>query len=262
MEIIEPKSTKITLDEFKGIVRMLPEVREGMNDFPSLAKKIEAKKLNKIFDKDSIWSELYELPFEEFLAIFIICIGKLNDLLAAAKTANPRRDFLTRAEAWNLEDDLVLPEGVEERHIVLLAYALQRQILSIMLYHRPLSRLVAEAAAGNTDSLFLAVRVDRSAVACPPIAVRIAKAEMTNDKRFFLHLRSALKGPSGKHWEAYKDLRYSFALLREVGFDGLSDAQLENLLVDQLALYPKVPGARKNLRKQLTASKKIATTSN
>jgi hypothetical protein len=234
--------------------------REGITDFPALVRDVGAQRLNEIFNGDSVWSELYELSFEEFLALFIICIGKFNDVLEAAKSINPQRDFLARAAAW--DDDLILPEGIEERHIFLIAYALQRQVLSIMLYHRPLSRLVAEAAAGNLDSLFRAVRVDRSVVACPPIAVRIAKAEMTDDKRFFLHLRSALKGPSGKHWEAYKDLRYSFALLREVGFDSLNDAQLESLFVDQLKLYPKVPGARKNLRKQLTASKKIAITSN
>src|ERR1035441_303498 len=50
----------------------------------------------------------------------------------------------------------------------------------------------------------------------------------------FLHLRSALKGPSRKYMEALKDLRYALAMLREFGFDQLSDAQLEDLLVDKL----------------------------
>lgn len=260
---MEPqKHPKLNVDEFKEIVRMLPEVRESVGELPKLARTINAERLAKIFDKDCIWSELYELSFEDFLALFICCIGKLNDLLEAAKAANPSREFLNRARQWDLEEDIVLPEGIEEKHVFLLTHALQRQILSIMLYHRPLSRLVAEAAAGNSESLFLAVRLDRSVVACPTVAARIAKAEFTSDRRFFLHLRSALKGPLGKHWETYKDLRYAFALLREVGFDNLSDAQLESLLVDQLGLYPKVPGARKNLRKQMTAAKKIATTSN
>jgi hypothetical protein len=261
MELNATKPSKISVDEFKELVRMLPEVREGIADFPTLARRISVEKLTKMFDAESVWSELYELPFEEFLVIFIFSIGKLNDLFEAVKSPDPSRSFLNKASKWDLEGDLVLPEGIEEKHIFLLTYALQRQILSIMLYHRPLSRLVAEAASGDLNSLFLAVRVDRSVVACPPIAVRIAKAEFLNDKRFFLHLRAALKGPSGKHWEAYRDLRYAFALLREVGFDFLSDAQLESLLVDQLGLYPKVPGARKNLRKQMTEAKKIATTS-
>jgi hypothetical protein len=255
------KPPKLSLDEFKDIVRMLPEVREGIAELPALAKKMSAERLAKIFDKECVWSELYELSFEEFLAVFIFSIGKLNDLLDAAKSENPSQAFFAKASKWDMDEDLELPEGIEEKHLFLLTYALQRQILSIMLFHRPLSRLVAEAAAGNVESLFLAVRLDRSVVACPSIALRIAKAEFTQDNRFFLHLRSALKGPLGKHWETYKDLRYSFALLREVGFDALTDAQLEKLFVDQLGLYPKVAGARKNLRKQITASNKIATTS-
>lgn len=255
------KRPKISVEEFRDLVKMLPEVREGSNDLPALVRKMSAEKVAELFDEDCVWSELYDLTFEEFVAVFIFCIGKLNDLLEAAKSSNPSTEFFCRASKWDVEGEMALPEGVEQRHIVLLTYALQRQILSIMLYHRPLSRLVAEAAAGNLDALFSAVRVDRSVVACPSIAARISKAEFVDDKRFFLRLRSVLKGPSGKHWEAYKDLRFAFALLREVGFDALSDAQLETLLVDQLRLYPNVPGARKNLRKQMAAAKKIATTS-
>lgn len=258
---IKQQPEKLSLDEFQSLVRQLPELRGGMGELQNLLAKSGSITIDKFLDKDSVWSDLYELPFEEFLGFYLIALGKLTDLLESARSPDPSREFLRRVDAWDLNADLDLPEGVEEKHIITLTYALQRHILSIMLYHRPLSKLVAEAAQGKTESLFLAVRVDRSIVACPPIALRIAKAEMMDDKRFFLHLRSALKGPSGKHWEAYKDLRYAFVLLREIGFNALSDAQLEHLFVDQLGLYPKVPGARKNLRKQLTFSKKISTTS-
>jgi hypothetical protein len=55
-------------------------------------------------------------------------------------------------------------------------------------------------------------------------------------------------------------LRYSFAVLRELGFDKLSDAQLEDLLVHQLKVYPDTFNARRNLRKQYRAAMKISTT--
>jgi hypothetical protein len=213
------KPPKLSIEEFKDIVRMLPEVRESIGEMPTLIKKASNEKLSKIFSEDFIWSGLYELSLEEFLAVFIYSIGKVNDLRDAAASENPSQAFLQKASEWDLEEDLTLPEGIEERHLVFLTYVLQRQILSIMLFHRPLSRLVSEAATGNLDSLFLAVRLDRSVLTCPTVATRIAKAELIGDGRFFLHLRSALKGPLGKHWEAYKDLRYAFALLREVGFD-------------------------------------------
>jgi hypothetical protein len=257
----ETKLPKISIDQFKEIVKLLPELRGGAAEFSKLIKKMSAEKLASIFESDCLWSEMYELPLEQFLIGVIGCIGEMSDLIASFESTSPSQEFIRRASQWGVEDEFKLPEGVKERHVLVLVYALQRQILSIMLFNRSLSALVAEAAAGNLESLFLAVRLDRSVVSCPSIALRIAKAQFLDDTRFFIHLRSALKGPRSKHWESYKDLRFAFALIRGVGFDALSDEQLETLLVDQLGLYPKVPGARKNLRKQMAAAKKIAITS-
>ena len=258
---MESKNTKLTPEEFRDVIRKLPEIRHDTNEFPELIRTIGREKLDKLFVADSVWSGLYEYPLEQFLALFICALGKSTDLHESVKAANPTREFHRRVAEWDVDINAQLPDGIERRHIVTLTYALQRHILSIMLYHRSLSVLVSQAAAGSDESLFLAVRVDRTVLSTPSIAVRIGRAEITDDKRFFLHLRSALKGPSGKHWEAYKDLRYSFALLREIGFDALTDAQLETLFVDQLGLYPRSASARKNLRKQITISNKIATTS-
>ncbi|WP_208300002.1 hypothetical protein [Aquabacterium sp. A08] len=47
--------------------------------------------------------------------------------------------------------------------------------------------------------------------------------------------------------------------LRELGFDKMTDAQLEELLVHQLKVYPNVPSAKKNLRAQYQQSRKIKT---
>lgn len=141
---------------------------------------------------------------------------------------------------------------------------LQRNILSIMLFHRPLSALVDVVRQGGEDAdeaFFKAVRVDRSILSCPTFADRLAHAELISDKDFFLRLRSALKGPLEKHWESIKDLRYAIALLREVGFDSLSDAQLEDLFVNKLKLYPKHESARKNLRKHFYEAKRVSTLS-
>ena len=141
-----------------------------------------------------------------------------------------------------------------------LAFSLQRSVLSIMLFQRSISGLVQEVREhDDLDALFNAVRVDRTVMSCSTIADKIARAEMRGDKRFFLRLRNALKGPTQKHWAAYCDLRYSLVILRELGFDGLSDTQLENLLVHQLKVYPNTPSARKNLRAQYTQSKKFKT---
>jgi hypothetical protein len=123
-----------------------------------------------------------------------------------------------------------------------------------------MSALIEDARAGDDDALFNAIRLDRSALACPTNFARISKAEGLDEKRFFERLRSALKGPSKKHWESYRGLRYALVVLREFGLDSLSDAELEHLLVDVLEVYPKSFSARKNLPKQYYESKKIAKT--
>ena len=164
---------------------------------------------------------------------------------------------------WNLDwygDWGQVNPSFEPQDLIGLAFSLQRSVLSIMLFQRSISGLVQEVREhDDLDALFNAVRVDRTVMSCSTIADKIARAEIRGDKRFFLRLRNALKGPTQKHWAAYCDLRYSLVILRELGFDGLSDTQLENLLVHQLKVYPNTPSARKNLRAQYIQSKKFKT---
>jgi hypothetical protein len=105
------------------------------------------------------------------------------------------------------------------------------------------------------------VSIDRSIVACPIIADRIARAELENDEDFFKKLSTSMKGPTEKFWGAYKDLRYAFYLLRDSDVDQLSAAQLEELFIHQLKLYSDTPSARRNIRELFAKSKKKSTTS-
>ncbi|HWA14383.1 MAG TPA: hypothetical protein VHA15_14925 [Burkholderiales bacterium] len=253
---------KLTLDQFQRLVRTLPDIRGQMDELPVLIRTARKERVEEILGKDFHWAAVYELPFIHMIALALMALGRWSKVLETAKADDPQEAALAWMEAVDA-DDWAGGEGglFDEQDVVGLVFAMQRNILSIMLYHRTLCTLVQEVRDGSDESLFLAVRVDRSVVACPTFADRIARAELENDKTFFQHLRSALKGPSGKHWLAYRDLRYALHMLRELGFDKLSDAQLEDLLVHKLKLYPNVPSARKNLRKQFTEAKKVATTS-
>lgn len=223
-----------------------------------MSKATSPERVKEVLDKDFYWALVYELPFPEQMALLFCALGKAEKLLEVAQAEDPQETLIQWMEE-DKDDEWIGEEGwlCERKHVVGLAVALQRNILSIMLHHRTLASLVEEVRQGKDASFFLAVRVDRSILSCPTFSDRLAKAELENDKTFFLHLRSALKGPSQKHWEAYKDLRYALYMLRELGFDQLSDTQLEDLLVSKLKLYPKAPGARKNLRKQFTESKRL-----
>lgn len=252
---------KLSIDQFRQIIQTLPEVRGQMKEMSEVIRSAPVTKLKEILDKDYYWAEAYEWEFAEQIAMLIIVLGKANELRSAVQQDDPQEALFQwlkedKDEEWNGGEGGIF----EKKHLVGLLTVLQKNILSIMLYHCTLSALVKTVRDGrdmDDDAYFKAVRVDRSILSCPTFSDRLAKAELFQDKKFFLRLRSALKGPSKKHWQAYQDLRYALAMLRDLGFDQLSDQQLEDLLVHKLKLYPDVPGARKNLRKQFTESKRV-----
>lgn len=262
MEKPEKEYGNLSLDQFKRIVKELPEIRSQMQELPELIRTTPKERISEILDKEFFWAAVYELPFHHQIALLFCALGRAQKLIDISKQPDPNQAALDWSENDDIDDWNGGEGGIfQKKHIIGLTLALQRNILSIMLFHRTLDKMVEDVRSGKVESLFQAVRLDRSIVACPTFADRIARAELENDKMFFRHLRSSLKGPSKKHWEAYKDLRYALCMLRELGFNQMSDAQLEDLLVHKLKLYPDVPSARKNLRKQFTASRKIATTS-
>jgi hypothetical protein len=261
---LEKEYGKLTVEEFRDLVKKLPEIRGQMKELPDVVRS-KPGKLKKILGKDYHWSSIYELGFAEQIACLMVLLGWQGFLKDAAASENPQASVLQ----W-FEDGSVLDQWYEEnkdvlekRHLIWLTVVMQRNVLSIMLFHRPLSAFVEEVRQGGPgcdDAFFKAVRVDRSILSCPTFADRLAYAELTQDKTFFLRLRSALKGPLKKHMEALKDLRYAIAILREFGFESMSDTKLEDLFVNRLKLYPSVPSARKNLRKHISEAKKISTT--
>lgn len=252
---------KLTTDQFRRLIHSLPELRNQSTELRHIVAACPESKLSEILTPDFYWAQVYEFPFEQHLALLIAALDKLEWLKEAASLPDPQEEalhFMTQDddEEWNGGWQGLF----EKKHLVGLAFSLQRTILSVMLYQRTLSALVQEVREGHDDSLFDAVRVDRSITACSPIADRIAKAELRGEKKFFIRLRNALKGPQQKHWESYQDLRYALAVLRDLGFKKLSDVQLEELLVKQLKVYPNTYNARRNLRKQYRAAMKISTT--
>lgn len=249
---------KLTVEQFKELMSRLPELRKQQGELVDIVRAVPKARLEELLPKDYYWADVYELSFIEHMALLLMAMDKLEFIHQAVQSDDPQQVVL---------DDLDTPDDgewtggwqgqFEKADLIGLVAALQRTILSIMVYQRPLSTLVEEVRQGNDDALFDAVRLDRSMVACPTFAARISKAELSRDNHFFLRLRKALKGPSQKHWQSYQDLRYALFVLRDLGFDKLSDDQLENLLVHQLKVYPNSFNAKKNLRKQYTLSKKI-----
>lgn len=251
---------KLTENQFRRLVKQLPEFRKEAEGVREAFRNASKEKLREVLGDGVWWAPVYEWPLQEGLAFLVYVLGQGERLKEISEMPDPQEALISEAEndsalSWDGGPGGVFTKG----DVVALVTALQHNVMSIMLYKQSLSSLIAEAREEKDESLFKAIRVDPTAVTCPTAAERISKAHLFGEKRFFLRLISALKGPPKKLWEGYRDLRYSLAILRELGFDQLSDAQLEHLLVDVLQVYPKSFTARKNLRKQYYESKRIKT---
>lgn len=249
---------RLTASQFKELIDNLPELRRQGAQLQTAFARLPSSRVDELLQSGYSWADVYELTFHEHLALVIYGLNLSSYVKEVAALDDPNGRLA--GDFWTMELPDNHPINVEKQQLIGLVFSLQRTILSVMLYQRSMSSLIHEVREeGSTTALFKAVRVDRSAVATPSIADRIARAELRKDEVFFQHLRSALKGPLRKHWEAYNDLRYALFALREMGLESLSDAQLEHLMVDVLRVYPRHPSARKNLRAQYYQSKKIKT---
>jgi hypothetical protein len=249
---------KLTEDQFQRLGAALPQFRQESTEFQEAFASASADKIREIIGDGIWWAPMYEFSMTLNVAFLIYVLGEADRIKQIASLPDPQEILLKELEEGrDFEWDGGPNKAFEVSDLVALIVALQRNVLSIMIYKRSICTLVQEVNEGNDDSLFAAVRVDPTAMSCPSIAARISKAVLVGDKRFYGRLKSAMKGPTQKHWENYKDLRYSLAVLREMGFDQMTDAELEHLLVKVLKVYPDHPGARKSLRKQYAESKKI-----
>lgn len=250
---------KLTEDQFRRVIRKLPEFRAESETLQRKLAQAPKEKLKELLGEGVWWAPLYELTFAQNMAWLFYVLDKVEWIKDIASRPDPQEAVLQEMEddsPWEWNGG---PGGAfAESDLFALACAFQRNILSVMIYKQTLCGLVEEARErGDDEALFKAIRVDKSVVSCPTAAARISEAEALGQKRFFERLRSSLKGPSMKHWEGYRDLRYSLFVLRELGFDRLSDDQLEHLLVQVLKVYPKHENARKNLRKQFSESRRL-----
>lgn len=254
----EKEYGKLTAEQFKTLIGKLPEIRKQQGELAEIVRAVPKQKLDELLPRDFTWANVYELPFVEHLALLAMALDKVELVKHAVQADDPQQVVLDDCHVADAEEWNGGWRGVfDKQDLIGLVFALQRTILSIMIFQKTMPTLIEEARQGNLESLLNAVRIDRSAVACSVIAARIGRAEMMRDKQFFIRLRNAMKGPLGKHWQSYQDLRYALFILRDLGFDKLSDDQLEDLLVRQLKVYPNTYNARRNLRKQYAASKKI-----
>lgn len=257
---MDNKNKKLTPEQFSDLAKKLPEIRSQRNEFTELIKS-KPQRVKEVLGEYYSWAEIYELGFVEQLAYLFVLIGLQKPIHEIAKSTAPQQALIEASENGGKLDQWyeLNKNNIEKKHLLWLVVVLQRNILSIMLFHQSLGALVDQVRKGSSEAFFKAVSVDRSILTCPTFADRLSMAELRNDKYFFIHLRKALKGPSSKHMAAIGDLRYSIVMLRDAGFDKYTDDELISLFVNT-GLYPKSFNAAKNLRKHIHNANKFTTT--
>lgn len=250
---------KFTLDQFKQLNEFVHETRNATPEFEKVMRDADPQKLKAILGNNFSWFHFYEMPFNDHIACGVLILDWQDDLKLAAQSEDPQQyffDFMNR-----LDPDADWQGGYQgkfqKRDLVAIVVSIVRSMKSIMVYQKSLSTLIEEVRQGNDKALFDAVRIDRTILSCPSVIHRISIAEMQGDNRFFLHLKSALKGPSCKHWAGLEEMRYMMHALVDTGADRLTGDNIEQLFVEHLKLYSRTPGAQKNLLKHYIATKKV-----
>ncbi|WP_322469141.1 hypothetical protein SOM08_14095 [Hydrogenophaga sp. SNF1] len=259
---MEKEFGKLTAAQFSELIHFTPKLLQLVGDLGSHMADASASRFDALLPGSyGDYCHVYEESFVGHLSIVIVMMNRHLDVHKIAQTTGPQEEILSIVRNMGEpEDHRPLFEGVDESMAMALIYSIGQTVTSMATYGRSISGLLHDARErGDLDALFKVIRMDRAVIGCPTAMQRIARAQLRNNKAFFTRLRSALAGPGKKQWEGLHPMRYAFILLSEMGIHDLSDAQLETLMVDTLKVYPKSPGARKNLRAQYRNFRRYTT---
>ncbi|MFO0793579.1 MAG: hypothetical protein U0586_05895 [Candidatus Brocadiaceae bacterium] len=84
-----------------------------------------------------------------------------------------------------------------------------------MAYQKNLIQIVNEINNGNDESLFKAIRINKSVMYAKPVMERITKAQITGDKEFLNRLAKEIKASPletiGQHGKTYSVVTFFLA---------------------------------------------------
>lgn len=252
---------KLTSAQFVEFIGHLPGLLNLIKEANELFAGVPLDRFNEAMTGDyGNYCHVYERPFAEHLASVLVAMNRQDDLDTFAKSPDPQEAMLESLRHMDdVDDDRPWHEAFQKGEVLALVLALGRTLTSMTTYGRSISGLLEDVRERNDqEALFKAIRMDRAVIGCPTAIRLISRAQIRDNKAFFKRLRSALAGPSKKQWEGRESMRYAFILLNEMAVQ-LTEAELENLMVDVLKAYPRSPGARKNLRAQYQQYRKYKT---
>lgn len=252
---------KLSTDQIRQLVALLPEIESLRKEFLEDIK-IDPKARETVEGVGVWWALLYEIPFEQHLAVCFKAIGLDKFVREAAKSEDPPGEVLKWAKDESLIERLKPVEGFKLFNAINLVMSVERSLESLLVWGRYLNELVAAAREGDDGSLFKAVRVDPSVVSCPSAGIRISEATIRGDRSFLRALGHALQGRTQKQAKYLREVRLAVQALHDAGMASVSDQQLRELFLKKPEIYKAPPSAspEKALRKHFHAARRKSTT--
>jgi hypothetical protein len=209
------------------------------------------EKRDKIFTDQSLspsWHHLYELSYNEHLALFIVDLGLDQEVKEMAATDNPPQAAIAALqESFKSEDGFDLELDDESRLglplMLGVTYSLSLNFKSLLTFGLYINELVAIARKGGKvgdKALFNAIKIDPTVIGCPSISKRISQAILEDDQDFIKGLKKAFQGKFTKRENrVYQLQRLIMQILLETHAPALGAEDLYKLFVEQLKIASK-----------------------
>jgi hypothetical protein len=246
---------KLGAKDLRQLLALLPELEKQKAVFQVDARN-EPVLRAAIKEEGVLWAPLYEYSFQTHLAIALDSLGIAEHVINAAKTDDPPATVLRFASDKAFLDGLRPKETLELWQAISIVLSIQRSLEALLVFGRYINELIKEAREGNDGSLFKAVRIDPSVVACPSVAIRISGATALQDASFFRALRNAMGGKTQKQARYLRGVRLVVQALHEAGVSSMSDRELVRLFDQSLGLYKQGANPGKALRKHFNAAQR------
>ncbi len=225
----------LSREQIKRAHSFLEAFNESRTEFVQIAR--ENDKIDSLIIP---WAHFYEIPFPQFLALFLVSIGLDESINEAAKAEDPQEAALNFAEIelenTELPDDL---DDEDKQIFTSMVMVLTGNVEAIKRFSLPMSELIARAGKGDDGALFQAITVDRSVVACSSINRRICIAQLKDDESFMDSLSKAItRTKPARPKVELDDFRYMLEAMADgVGLEQFTTTQVEDILQHDLGLY-------------------------
>ena len=225
----------LSRDQIRRAYSFLGAFNEGFSELVKIAR--ENDKIDTLIIP---WAHLYEIPYPQCLAIFLVCIGLDDSISEAAKAEDPQEAALSFAET-ELENT-ELPDDFDEEDkqiFTAMLMVLTGNVEAIKRFSLPMSELISRVGKGDDEALFQAITIDRSVVACSPINKRICIAQLKGDESFMDRLSKAItRTKPARPKVELDDFRYMMEAMADgVGLEQFKTTQIEDILQHDLGLY-------------------------